>query len=330
MSRRRRTIESGSLYEISCRARSGLPFPARPIVEKLLKSALARALLFQKVSLVDFMWMGNHVHILVVAWDAEELVKFYGELQKNICEYVKRLLGLPNLSLWEGRPCVALIPDIKTACTRKAYFYLNPCRAGLINSVDEYPGYSSWKAFRTAKPTALARVSERVAFIPQGRFKKAPHHDLSVQQERNLLEKLEAEVLCHHRINIFPNLWLAVFGVTNCDGIQFYNAEVLESVLQTERGLREARSKEGFRVIGVPRLRLQSLMRPHTPKVRSRRVFVICIDPELRKKIIAAIDRICDRCIACYHQWRQGNLLVEWPPGTFRPPLRPSASALSI
>ena len=328
MPRGRRYFESGNLYEVTFRATEGLPLPARPLIETLIKSALARAQRDQKVTLIDFMWMGNHAHLLVIAWDAKQASDFYAELQKNISEYIKRLLGLERLSLWEGRPTVALVPDLKSAMARKVYFYLNPVRANLVDSVSKYPGYSSFKGFCSKKNSPLLRISERVPFIRQSAVPKAPVSDLTIRQERALHDKILKRSQRHHRVNFFPNLWAAVFGVTKPEEIAALNAEIFKEVESLERFIRAERLEKGCRVIGQEKLLLQPLMLPHIPKTRSRKVFVICGDKELRMAIIKAKREIEDRCEQCFQRWKQGDYSVEWPPGTFRPPMPPSANTV--
>jgi REP element-mobilizing transposase RayT len=328
MPRGRRYFESGNLYEVTFRATEGLPLPARPIIETLIKSALARAQRDQKVTLVDFVWMGNHAHLLVIAWDAKQATDFYAEIQKNLSEYLKRLHGLDRLSLWEGRPNVALVPDLKSAMARKVYFYLNPVRANLVDSINKYPGYSSFKGFCSKKNSLLLRVSERVPFIRQSAVPKSPVNDLTIRQERALLTKMLKRSQRHHRVNFFPNLWAAVFGVTEPEEIAALNAEIMQEVESVEKFMRAERLEKGGRVMGQERLLLQPLMQPHTPKTRSRKVFVICGDKELRLVIIKAKREIEDLCEQCYQRWKRGDYSAEWPPGTFRPPMPPTANTV--
>jgi REP element-mobilizing transposase RayT len=315
---------------VDFRVIQGLPLPPRPIMIMLIKSALARSQRNQKVTLVDFMWMGNHAHILLIAWDAQDLPSFYGELQKNLSEYIKRLHGISRHTLWEGRPTVSLIPDLKTAMARKAYFYLNPVRANLVDSTNQYPGYSSFEAFCSNNNSPIARVSERVAFIPQAAVPEAPVKELTAQQEKALLAKMLKSAKKYHRVNIFPNLWAAVFGVTDPKEIAALNAEIRELVQSTENLIRAERLEKGRKVIGPQKLLLQPLMLDHIPKARSRKVFVICGDKELRMACIRAMEEIEDLCIQCYLRWKQGDYSLQWPPGTFRPPMPPLANAISF
>lgn len=328
MPRGRRLFESGNLYEVTFRAIQGLPLPPRPLIETLIKSALARSQRNQKVTLIDFMWMANHAHFLLIAWDAKQVSDFYGELQKNLSEYIKRLQGIDRHSLWEGRPNVALIPDLKTAMARKAYFYLNPVRANLVDSVRKYPGYSSFKGFCAKRDLLLYRVSERVPFIPQSAVPKAPVSDLTIRQERALQAKMLERSKRHHRVNFFPNLWAAVFGVTKPDEIAALNAEILHEVESTEKLVGAERVEKGWRVMGAEKLLLQPLIQPHIPQTRSRKVFVISVDKELRMKLISVKQAIDDLCEQCYLSWKRGDFSVQWPPGTFRPPMPPAANTV--
>ena len=77
-------------------------------------------------------------------------MKFYGEIQKRITDMLKRLLGLEYLEIWEGEPTVAEILDLEKAIERIAYFYANPAQDKLVDSIEEFPGFSSWYDYKKA------------------------------------------------------------------------------------------------------------------------------------------------------------------------------------
>ena len=106
------------------------------------------------------------------------------------------------------------------------------------------------------------------------------------------------------------------------------NQRIKAQVLSFEAKAREERLREGRCVIGKEALKRQAILKPHTPKKRERRVFVISSIKELRIAFIEMHNAICDKCAECYTKWRRGDTSTSWPPGTFRPPLGVMASAL--
>ena len=136
MARTERHIVSGKVYELCFRAREDLPLPPTRTINAIIKSSIARTQRDCKVILCHFLWMSNHPHLILVAQDAEQCMRFYAELQKRITDAIKRLLGRKFLRLWEGRPLVAQIADLDAAKDRIAYLYGNPSAADVTVNID--------------------------------------------------------------------------------------------------------------------------------------------------------------------------------------------------
>lgn len=329
MTRRRRYFESGALYEICIRARTGMPFPCKRVINLLIKSALGRTQRNFKVHITHFVWMSNHAHFLVICRDAKELTEFYGELQKRLTDYLKRILNLRYLELWEGGPAVIRIGDLAAAKERIAYFYANPARANLIDSIEQYPGYSSFDVFRKATARIGARSLEKVPWVRCPAIPEAPGRNLTEAQDSNMEAVLLKGTKADHRVVLFPNLWMSCFGVTTGVEIEEINREILEELRALEDDARKERISKNLRVVGAALLRKQYLMQEHTPKRRGRRIFIIARDKLIRLSYIELIKSICKRCEECYERWRCLDFSFSWPPGTFPPPLPLMANAIT-
>jgi hypothetical protein len=104
-----------------CAPTQDRPFVCTNYMQMLLDSIMARVQRDMKVQLCHKLWMANHVHIIIVTKDKTACKQFYGEVQKQITEAVKRLLGLKHLKLWKSNgTSVIPIQDIDTACYRIA------------------------------------------------------------------------------------------------------------------------------------------------------------------------------------------------------------------
>jgi len=328
MPRTRRYIESGRVYEITLRARRGLPFPAWSLCRLLLRSALARTQRTQYVELCHFIWMGNHAHILVVVRDAESCKRFYTELQKRLTDYLKRLLQLEHLTLWEGTPGVIAILDLKAAMDRIRYFYCNPARANLVEHIQDYPGYSTWDIAAEVSPDLNARYASRVPWVRQYHIRPLKRSHLTRVEDAQVEAQLRMKPRRFHELVITPNAWLRCFGIQDSSSIAEINQRINRSVRASEEQLARKRQSDRKSVLGADRLRAESIMRDHTPAKHDRGIFVISSDRELRVNYIHKIRGICDRCAALYERFRRGAWVL-WPPGVFPPAPPMAASALA-
>jgi hypothetical protein len=259
--------------------------------------------------------------MLVVVKDAKQCELFYGELQKKLTDYIKRLMGVKQLNLWEGRPEVAPILDADKVIEQIAYYYLNPARAHLEESITKYPGFSSWEAFQKVK-SSQEKVTLKVPFIRCPTLRKLPAEKIAKSQDTTITKSLEEKATEFEELVIQPNAWAACFELTQQE-LEGANAEILESVSNTEALLTTQRRKEGRKVIGAQKLCSEQFQKPHTPKKRERKIFVLSSVAELRVLFIEMLKDLRAKCRELYSR----RLFHLWPPGMFLPPAPPIASA---
>jgi hypothetical protein len=333
MGYRPRYFVSNKLYALCFRTIEGLPFVATSYMKLLLLGIMARAQRDQKVVLCHFIWMGNHAHILAIFKDSDQAKNFYAEVQKKITDSLKSLLGLPHLRLWERRPVVAQVLDLPAAIQQTAYLYANPSRADLVDSISQYPGCSSWDVFqaltRTPEKNTLTTSSTiKTLWIPFSKIPLLPALSLKKHADMDFTAQL-APLGRPHNLELHPNAWMQCFGISYPNEIATTNQKILSLIEEMEEDARKKRLLNNKSVLGERVLRVQNILRQHTPTGRRtrRRVFVICSDKAQRIAYIAKIQQLCCMARICYHDALKGvNRL--WPPGMFRPPLRALASAL--
>jgi hypothetical protein len=158
-----------------------------------------------KVDLCHYVDMNNHSHNVAVSSTPDRLSKFYMELQKKTTDAVKALTGHTSLSLWEDRTTVARIATLDDAIERIVYVYCNPSNAALCDSIDNYPGISSWRAFLHCEASVDAEVTSTVRWYPVSEIPKLPSPSLSPQQDAALHRQLiESELAVAHTLVIKP------------------------------------------------------------------------------------------------------------------------------
>ena len=293
--------------------------PPNQTSNELKLGILGRTQRDSKVELSHFLDMNNHSHTLAVSNHCEKQSKFYMELQKKTTDAVKALLGLKSLSLWEDRPSVAKVATLDDAIKRIVYIYCNPSKASLCDSIEEYPGINSWSAFLQCEPRVDAEVVVDARWYPVSEIPKLPSRLLSPKQDARIHQELaSSEKALSHPIIIKPFKWLEAFGIVNPYKIERIRQKIIAQVRETERVNAEARLAAGKRSVPRSVLVREPYMKPHTPKKKERKIYLICGDRELRLELLERFRQIFDRCRECYRKAKEG-LRVEWPPGTFTP-----------
>jgi len=363
-----RMYHSGELYELCFKARKGFPLPPLRTINKLIKSALARTQRDCKVHICHFVWMANHCHILIIVIDADAAKNFYSELMKRLTDSVKALTGKPYLNLWQTRPVVPVIGNIEAAKAKIAYIYANPSRANLVNTIEHYPGYSSFPQFiqsienysnapinnsssaadAPANATAhtstyssllTLQIKETVHWIQSSHIPTLPSASLSEQQDKFFADKLNNPISKKgnrktqkkHDLILEPNLWLSCFGDYSNEDVIRINKEILQDLKHSESEYAEARLKANKTIIGTQRLKQLAVMADYEPKrdPNDRRIIVICSDKELRIQLIKRHKEFAMLCRLRYTQWSTGDTSEPWPPAGFRPPMPIMANAIN-
>ncbi len=322
MARIRRIILANTFYEIVIRTKAGLPFPPWHTINLLLLSAMARALRNQGVILCGYTWMGNHCHLLLIAKDATECVKFYMEIQKKTTEYIKRLRGHDHLQLWEGRASVIAILDLNAAAERMRYVFCNPMQANLVEQAEQYPGLSTWKDFCEASASIHTKVVQEVPWIRFSQVARLRTNSLCEEEDLRIENQLRGGAEISHELAIFPFAWMNCFGVSELSDVEKVRCDIVRQVRNTEVFLVEQRRCSHVNVLGAAKLRQRGIGASHRPKKRDRVIFVISTIPRLRMTFIEQFKKMRKLCVKLYEEVKQGAF-VRWPPSVFpaAPPL---------
>jgi len=117
------------------------------------------------LSVHAYVFMTNHVHLLVTPQAAESLPKTMQSLGRRYVRHVNARYRRTG-TLWEGRYKAAPIDSEEYFVTCCRYIELNPVRAGLVAHPRQYR-WSSYRAHAEGRPDALARFHD--AFRRLGR-----------------------------------------------------------------------------------------------------------------------------------------------------------------
>ena len=98
-----------------------------------------------KVEIVVFCLMSNHIHVLLVAKNRDQALKFIRHFKQVYSTYLRSKYGLDR-AMKGQMESISLISDIKYLRNCIAYILRNPVSARICNRVDEYP-WSSHNAY---------------------------------------------------------------------------------------------------------------------------------------------------------------------------------------
>ena len=118
-----------------------------------------------------YVLMDNHVHWLISSAIPENLSKFMQYLGRKYVPYFNHKYGKTG-TLWEGRFKSSLIntDDYLLRCYQ--YIELNPVRAGMVDSPEDY----IWSSYRTnalAEPSTIITLHETVEQLGETRQRQA-------------------------------------------------------------------------------------------------------------------------------------------------------------
>jgi hypothetical protein len=268
--------------------------------------------------------MNNHSHMLAIPKEAAKFAKFYMETQKKVTDSVKKLTGVDYLRLWESRTGVSMASELEDAINRHIYIFLNPARAGLVDSIDNYPGLNSWHAFKNCLASVDATVSTKCYWTPSAAIERLPDGNrLSAMEDKLMAQRLkESKKTVEHDLVFQPLKWLEFYGIKEPEDVEAIRQRIIRTVYQEESLLARQRSDKGLKAIGVVALKECVYMTPHLPKKRPHSIWFICSDVKKHHQIRETRRAIDQECVECFKLSQKGEY-CEWPPGTFKPGLPP-------
>ena len=306
----RKCYHRGSLIEICFRTEEGLPLVATPYMRAIIQSILARAFSKYRLTIVAFVVMGNHIHVLVVVNDPKDVSGFIEYLKRELAHAINRLLGRINRTVWVDGSDVPVIMDSEKALDRLLYVYTNPQKADLTDTIDEYPNLSSWEAFLAGGSTETFKRISRPS-VPT-----LPNRTLSLADQQRLADQLIEEAHEEFELTIEPDAWMQCFPDLDDADPEQIRDELIERIRNEEQVLGTLRTKP---TIGAHALKLETMRRPHTPKKRSKRMLCLASTRIVRIAYATWRKDLHQAAKDKYKQWCEGDHRVTLPPGMFWP-----------
>ncbi len=301
-----------SVLFITTSLEEGLLLKANPLVRAILETCLAKAQRLHKVRICHFLFEENHVHLILIVDNPEDVADFMGRFKTESAHAINRLLGRRKRTVWCEGYDSPILGNPADAIKQIVYLYTNPTKDSLVNSIEEYPNFNTWSAYRSG--------TKKVHCIPFKRSDITKLSSLSPSEEEIdfHLERLKDLYPDAIELNLEPNAWMEIMEVTEKDRDKI-NQRIVSMVSKSDERFRKKREAGNKTVIGADRLKKSSFNLNYRSKRRGKRSYCISSQISLRVHIIQTIKALINEGKEVYRKWREGDHSLRFPIGIYPP-----------
>jgi hypothetical protein len=312
----------GSVLFCTFSLEEGLLLLANPLCQAIVKSCLAAATELYPVRICHMIVEATHIHLVLVVIDPDDVTAFVRHFKTESAHMINGLLGRNKRTLWcEGYDSPIVLTPAR-ALMAIAYLYANPAKDNLETSIDNYPGFSTWKMFQSGKLTRQWKRLRRPQFTPITR---------DANNLRGYTKRAEALLDASEEVQTFtlePNAWMESFGYRSPEQQQMLNKQLIMHIRLLEERAERTRVREKKRVMGRERLIAQVFDTSYRPKRSGRRMWCLSEKRSVRLEFIRFFKALMQKARAVRERWKMGDVTVPYPPGLYPPSMPKLANAL--
>lgn len=297
---------------ITSRIQEGLPFAAKPLIQLIIRSILARGQFLFQVEINHFMMMANHFHMIMRVLDPERVAAFIDYFKTETAHAINRLLGRRKRTVWEDSYDAVPLLTPEDTIRKIVYIYTNPQNANLESTIDAYPSLSSWNMF------VDGNTSFETPWIHRNYITRI-NDFYSEKEELERYNQLRVKASETYTFTLNPDGWMELFGIDSEYEKAEINKRIISDVRAVEKELAQKRRTSGRSVVGALRLRRQPINMSYTPTKFTRRMWCVCSDLELRRRFINFVKGLLREARAITARWKRGDFSEPFPIGLFPP-----------
>jgi hypothetical protein len=249
--------------------------------------------------------------------DPQDMADFMERFKTETAHAVNRLLGRKKRTIWCEGYDSPLLEDVETVKDKIAYLYENPSKDGLVDSVERYPGVSSWQQLSMLTPRTSSKRLHETRFLPRDAFEALP---VGAKLGERDYERIRRKLIHKRKKNHFSvdcNAWMKRFEIFDAEAQHILNQEIIDAVNR-----RELINKDGR--IGKPPLGRRALVEtsvgtPYVPQRQGKKMLLHSLDREFRKEKLRGLREIITEGRRVLECWRIGDMGVRYPLGLFPP-----------
>jgi hypothetical protein len=312
----RKYYPHGAVVFASLSLEQGLLLLANPLCQLIIRSCLARAKFLYPVRLCHFIIEGNHVHMIFVVIDPSDACHFVGHFKAETAHRINQLFGWKKRTIWcEGYDSPVVLSPVR-ALMCIAYLYANPAKDNLEDSIDKFPGLSSWKMFRKGD------LKKDWAYIPRPRYRELSAQAHSLEGYTRVAARLLANADSSHEFELEPDAWLDAFGISEKEEQEKWNQALVKRVRVLEKRARTKREEAGKSPLGRAALLRQKMSFAYKSNRNGKRMWCLSEKKRVRVQFISFLKKLREKAREVYRRWHLGDYSLAYPPGLF-PPSQP-------
>ena len=314
----------GSVLFITFSVEEGLLLLCNPLCKAIIQSCLARAQYMHPVKVCGILVEATHIHLLVVVDNPDDVPGFVRCFKTESSHMINRVLGRKKRTIWCESYDDPIVLSLPRALMVMAYIYTNPAKDNLEESINLYPGVSSWKMFKKGEHKRTWKRLRRNDF----KFLPRSAHNLEgyTREARRVLSQSKSA----HEFTLTPNAWLEAYGVRSKDEQDQINEKLIKRVATLEERAKQKRKREKRQVIGAKKLQAQAFDLTHQSVRTGRRMWCLCEKRSVRVKFIKFLKDLFDKARSVRARWMQREFSVPYPPGLHPPAIPKIADTISI
>lgn len=316
MPRVRKFIFNNHVHFITCSVEEGIMLPANPLVKFLIKSAMLRAMTHHPITISHFIVNGTHIHMIVRVDNPEDIPGFMERFKTESAHYINRLLGRKKRKVWCERYDSPRLLEIEDVIEKIVYLYTNPVKDGLISSINDYPGLSSWSLYQGNQKSIKTNLIGRKLIF------ETSQNSNYLGYKKVLRKLIESKKIGRLKfLNISPNDWLKAFNITEKEDIEEINQKIFTLIKNTEEEINLQRAKDKKPFLGRQMLENQGIELAYRPNRSGRKMWCISANKDLRQSYLKYLKELADSARETYKYWQLGGISIKMPIGVFSPPL---------
>ena len=298
-----RTEDPEEIYHITTRTvDSRLWFINNKGLERLILAYLAKYIEEYEVEIYAFILMGNHYHLMAKFPNSNKAA-----FMQSLNSIIARLVAFKVSTYWGGKLWSRRYADQEFAKVDDEehwfmYCALNPVISGVSRTLRDYEGYNSFSDSVSGK-TRQFKLLNHAKYNAEKRWKK------NIRKQ----DYIETYSLSYSRLPAYQEL-----TDTEYKKLMWQKLENRRIVEIKER---EAKGK-GFASKDT-RKKISPGAKPRQTKVTDRYGFtpnVLSLCTEARNECLRQRRAVVDKHRQASKKYRNGDLKVQFPPGTYKPP----------
>lgn len=304
----RKFFAKDSVYFITSSTLTGLPFIPNLIINTILRGIIARAQSLYGQQVCHLVFMANHFHLILLVTNPEAVSDFIGYIKAKSADAINRLLGRPRQPVWCSGFDSPVLLDANAAIDKIVYTYQNPAKARLVNSIDQYPGISSWNAF------AKQEKAKFVRWIRPSTVTSLPSTEMTHTEQVNYLVSLHSKNKAHYKLSFNVDSWIPLFPELRDESVEQINDKIISKIKANEAELGKEKP-----AMGAAKLQKQTLDQEHTRKKKGKRMICLGTHKEKRINFISWFKSVSQRAAEIIYNIIHNNIHEPLPPGFYAP-----------